>query len=80
MIMGKEGKFFVGNIYLLIIKEKVAGALEGVANGTFRGVIGVVQFKEDHAKGRLFPINMKVAEAFWETQAAFLPSNCFLQV
>lgn len=25
VIMGKAGKFFVVNIYLLIIKEKVAG-------------------------------------------------------
>lgn len=25
VIMGKEGKFFVMNVYLLIIKEKVAG-------------------------------------------------------
>lgn len=51
---GKRGeKIFVLDIYLLIIKEKVAGALGGVANGTVRGAIGVVEFKEDNAKRQI---------------------------
>jgi len=54
--------------------------LEIIANGTIRVIIGVVEFKDDNAKGRLYSINMKVADAFWETLEAFLHCNFLLQV
>lgn len=49
--------------------------MEVIANGTIRVIIGVVEFKEDNAKGRLYSINMKAVDAFWETLEAFLHSK-----
>lgn len=40
----------------------------------------MVEFKENNAKGRLHSINMKVADAFWETLETFLHSYFLLQV
>lgn len=54
--------------------------MEVIANGMIRVIIGVAEFKEDNAKGRLYSINMKVADAFWETLEALHHSNYLLQV
>lgn len=54
--------------------------MELIVNGTIRVVIGVVEFKEDNAKGRLYSMNVTVADAFWETLEAFLHSNYLSQV
>jgi len=53
--------------------------VEVTANAMIRVITGVVEFKEDNAKGRLDPINMEAADAFWET-LDFLHSNILFQV
>lgn len=49
--------------------------MEVTANAMIRVIIGVVEFKENNAKGRLNPINMEADDAFWETLEDFLHSN-----